>query len=70
MKAIHVSTPGLMCSACTSLVERALSGLDGVVSVTATLSDFETSVLFDEKRIDERAVLSKIVEAGFEAELA
>ncbi|MFA5843981.1 MAG: heavy-metal-associated domain-containing protein [Coriobacteriia bacterium] len=67
MNAIHVKTPGLMCDACTALVEKALQGLPGVVAVTATLSAGTTSVLFDESLVDSVTIVDTIREAGFDA---
>lgn len=68
MDAVHVSTPGLMCDHCTGTVERAVRDIEGVVGVTARHEDGRTSVMFDERVTDKRAIIDAIRRAGFEVQ--
>ncbi len=68
MKAIHLKTPGLMCNSCTAIIERALSGVDGVISVTADFANGTTSILFDEGQAKPEVILSAVTASGFEVE--
>jgi copper chaperone CopZ len=66
MKVIHVPTRGMSCGACSALVERAVSSLDGVYSVTSSDHDAMTSILFDETVAAEATLIEAIAIAGFE----
>lgn len=67
MKAINLTTVGMHCSACTALVEGAVRGIEGVISVTSNEGDNRTAVLYDEMRADVDAIHRAIVSVGFEA---
>lgn len=67
MKAIHLTTVGMHCSACTAAVEGAVKDIDGVISVTSSEDYSSTSVLFDETQADVDAILMAIAVAGFDA---
>lgn len=68
MKAIHLKTPALMCNSCTTIVERALSGVVGVIGVTANFERGTTSVMYDETRAEPEVILSAVTAVGFEVE--
>ena len=68
MDAVHVRTPGLMCDECTTSVENAVSGLPGVVGVTASLAGGTTSVMFDDRHIAKDRIVAAIRAAGFDVE--
>ena len=67
MKAIHLTTVGMHCSACTALVEGAVSGINGVISVTSSEDNNRTSVLSDETHATVDEILMAIASVGFEA---
>lgn len=67
MKALHLTTVGMHCEACTKLVETAVKDLDGIISVTASETDDRTSVLYDEHSADINAILAAIATVGFDA---
>lgn len=68
MNAVHVRTTGLMCQECTSLVERSVSDLEGVIGVTSMRANDLTSVMFDETRVRREDIVRAIRAAGFDAE--
>lgn len=68
MNAVHIRTFGLKCGECTSLVEKSVSSLDGVIGVTSAQATDITSVMFDETRVHGEAIIASIRDAGFEAE--
>ncbi len=68
MKAIHLKTPGLMCNSCTTIIEKALSGVAGVIGVTANFERGTTSVMYDETQAEPDVILSAVTAAGFEVE--
>ncbi len=69
MKAVHIRTLGLSCHECTSQVEKTVSDLDGVVSVTSIHDLGITSVMFDELRVGPETIIDSIQTAGFDVEV-
>lgn len=69
MNAVHVRTQGLKCHECTSLVERSVANLDGVIGVTSVHELELTSVMYDEHRVSRDAILRCIRDAGFDADI-
>lgn len=67
MKAIHLTTVGMHCSACTALVKSAVKDIDGIISVTSSENFSSTSVLYDEARADVDDILFAIASVGFDA---
>ena len=60
---------GMMCAGCTSSVEKSISKLDGVDSVSVNLASETASVIFDESKLSEREIAEAVKSAGYELEL-
>lgn len=68
MNAVHVRTPGVMCNACTTTIEKAVIRIPGVLSVSSILSEGVTSVLFDDMTVSRSTIVEVIEGVGFEVE--
>lgn len=67
MKALHLTTVGMHCTQCTTLVERAVKGIEGIISVSSSDVENRTSVLYDEHVADVDSILGAIASVGFDA---
>lgn len=56
------------CGSCKAKVENVLQETDGVQSAVLDLSSFIVSVSYDESKITENDIITKISEAGYTAE--
>lgn len=61
---------GMTCSACSSRVEKCVSKLDGVQSVSVNLLTNSMQVEFDETVLGENQIVNAVVKAGYGASLA
>jgi Cu+-exporting ATPase len=64
-----VRTIGMTCSACTSSVESAFKGVDGVGSVSVSLAMERTVVQHDPSVISAEQIAEMIDDRGFDAEV-
>ncbi len=60
---------GMMCAGCTSSVEKSISKLEGINSVSVNLASETASVTFDESKLSEREIAEAVKSAGYELEL-
>ena len=58
---------GMTCSSCSAHVEKAVKKLNGVVDVNVNLLSSNMIVKYDEKIIDNKKIISSVVQAGFPA---
>ena len=61
------SVGGMSCAACQAAVEKAVSGLAGVESVTVSLMTNSMTLSYDEKQIDENRIFRAVENAGYSA---
>jgi Cu+-exporting ATPase len=59
---------GMHCAACSSRVEKAVSGLTGVREASVNLATERMSVDYDPQSLDEEQIASAVSQAGYEAE--
>ncbi len=64
---VELAVQGMHCASCSSRVERALSGLDGVLEAQVNLASEKARVRYDEHRIDVDRIAEAIRDAGYEA---
>jgi periplasmic mercuric ion binding protein len=64
-QAVTLSIPAMNCAACPITVKKALTRLDGVLGVRSDLSRRETTVVFDDARVDPSAITQATEQAGF-----
>ena len=57
---------GMHCGKCTAKVEKTLSALKGVVSVSVSLEEACADVEYDEILVSDAAISDAVKEAGFE----
>lgn len=60
---------GMTCAACSGAVEKQVGGLEGVISVSVSLTQGEAEVQFDPSRIAVEKITAAIDDAGFDAKL-
>lgn len=58
---------GMHCAACSTRIEKVLSGKSGVISVTVNLANETGSVVYDKELITQRKIREVISGLGFEA---
>ncbi len=63
----NFTVSGMTCAACQASVERCVTRLDGVKGVNVNLLAGKMTVEFDEKLVDESAICSAVISAGYGA---
>ena len=58
---------GMSCASCSSRIEKVLSSMEGVLSVTVNLATESGSVIFEKGRVSQRQIREAISSLGFEA---
>src|SRR6056297_165640 len=60
---------GMHCAACSARVEKAISGLTGVNQADVNLATEKMRVEWDPEKVAQETILSKVRDAGYEAEV-
>ena len=63
------SVPGMTCASCPFIVESAMSGVEGVMQVTADADTRTAVVVFDDAIANAEDIAFASTAAGYEAEL-
>lgn len=58
---------GMTCAACSSRVERVLNKMDGVELAEVNLATEDLNISYDEKKLNEEAIIARIEKAGYGA---
>ncbi|AGI68711.1 mercuric transport protein periplasmic componentMerP [Octadecabacter antarcticus 307] len=66
---VTFSVPGMTCASCPFIVEAAMGGVDGVVTVTADADTRTALVVFDDAITSADGIAFASTSAGYEAEL-
>ncbi len=66
MTKIVLNVKGMTCGGCVKSIKNALATRDGIAATEADLEKATVSVEFDPARIQEAAIRSAIVAAGFD----
>lgn len=66
---VTFSVPGMYCASCPFIVEAAMGGIDGVISVTADTDTRTALVVFDDAIASTADIAFASTSAGYEAEL-
>jgi P-type Cu+ transporter len=64
---LELTLKGMHCASCSSRIEKVVSGLDGVLSVSVNLATSTGRVAYRKKQISARRIKDTIKELGFEA---
>jgi Cu+-exporting ATPase len=64
---INLSIGGMNCGACVRRISKALDELDGIDAVEINLASKSAHIQFNSAEIDSAAIMSAIVEAGYQA---
>lgn len=67
METYELDVKGMTCGGCTSSVQRAISGLEGVKKVDVTLQPGSATVEADPARVTAQQIVSKLAAMGYEA---
>ncbi len=60
------SVKGMMCQHCEQRVQKAVSGLDGVLSCSPSAEQAVVKVVFDEQKIQSDAIKNCIEDTGYD----
>ncbi|MCF3592742.1 cation transporter [Rhodobacteraceae bacterium LMO-12] len=66
---VTFSVPGMTCASCPFIVESAMSGVEGVIQVSADSDSRTAIVVFDDAIATAETIASASKAAGYEAEL-
>lgn len=69
MKKVKFDVFGMTCSSCQSHVEKAIKKLDGIKNINVNLISNNMVVEFDDKKINEDAIIKAVVDAGYGAQI-
>lgn len=69
MTKLKFNVSGMTCAACSSRVEKAVSALEGVDSVSVNLLKNNMMVAFDEHQLDKGEIIQAVQKAGYGAAL-
>lgn len=64
---VTIPIEGLVCSACTARVKRALESIDGVTEVEVSLQHRQASVRYVETKVSPNTLAAAIDELGYKA---
>ncbi|MEO8936231.1 MAG: heavy metal-associated domain-containing protein [Burkholderiaceae bacterium] len=67
METYKLDVKGMTCGGCTSSVQRAITGLNGVEKVEVTLQPGSATVEADPARVTAQQIVSTLAAMGFEA---
>lgn len=67
MKKSKFDIQGMTCSSCQTHVENAVKKLDGIEKVNVNLLSNNMIVEYNEKKIDDKAIIDGVVKAGYGA---
>lgn len=67
MKQERFIVSGMTCSACSTRVEKTVSGLEGVTDVSVNLLTGSMQLHYDETKIKEQDIIDAVVKAGYSA---
>lgn len=65
MEQITLTAPDISCAHCQKTIERELSTLPGIQSVSVDVPAREVRVMFDPNRSSEGAIVAKLDEEGY-----
>lgn len=68
-KTVKITCTEMSCKACKQSITKAISKLEGIISLDISLENKIISVVIDESKTDEQSVLNAIIGAGYDAEL-
>jgi len=68
-KTVKLSVPGMSCPSCPYMVKDAVSMVDGVKSVTATMADRSATVTFDDAITNVEEIQQATAEIGYPSSL-
>jgi len=66
---VELAIKGMHCASCSSRVERALSGLDGVREASVNLAAEKAQITYDSSLIDTQTLTQTVDRAGYEAQV-
>lgn len=66
---VTFSVPGMTCASCPFIVESAMSGVEGVIQVSADADTRTAVVVFDDAKANAEDIAFASTAAGYEAEL-
>ncbi|MCF8030138.1 MAG: heavy metal translocating P-type ATPase [Desulfohalobiaceae bacterium] len=66
---VELAIKGMHCAACSSRVERALSGLDGVREASVNLASEKAQITYDPSLMDTQTLTQTVGRAGYEAQV-
>ncbi|CAM3555873.1 MAG: cation transporter [Thalassospira sp.] len=64
---IKLSVPGMNCASCPYMVEQAISKVDGIKTVEATMDDRTATVIFDDDLTTASEIQAATASIGYES---
>ncbi|MFH0797896.1 MAG: heavy metal translocating P-type ATPase, partial [Candidatus Woesearchaeota archaeon] len=70
MKKLNVHVSGMHCASCATLINKALSKIEGVKQANVNYSTSKATVEFDENKLNEKKIIDAIVSKGYKAKIS
>lgn len=67
-KKVTLKVNGMTCAACSTSVEKALTGVSGVKGAKVNLDKAQADVTYDESKVKPDKLIAAVKKAGFKAE--
>lgn len=64
-KKVEVTIQGMTCNGCVSAVQNSLHKIQGVKQANVSLETNSATVLFDDKKVNEKKITEAVVKAGY-----
>lgn len=64
-KTVKLSVPDMSCASCPYMIKKAISRVDGVISVSATMEDRSATVAFDDAKTNVDQVRAATASIGY-----
>ncbi len=69
-RTVNLKVGGMSCGMCSTAIEKALEGVEGVQSAEATMEDGGKAVVVVDETTEESALIDAVKSAGFTAQVA
>lgn len=70
MKKVKFDIKGMTCSSCSAHVEKTVKSLQGIKQVSVNLLSNSMVVEYDEKNINNKAIIDSVINVGYEASVS
>lgn len=67
MKEVKLNIEGMLCTGCSTRLEKVLNNVDGVEDAKVSLEEKKADIKYDETQVSEKELIEAVEDAGFKA---